>query len=56
MKKTLRPELVEEQVFEAATRDLYRTTEPDGVFYYTVFKEVTFFHSSLRFILSEAAL
>jgi trans-aconitate methyltransferase len=32
--------LIERQVFEQGIRDLYRTTEPDGVFCYTFFKAV----------------
>jgi ubiquinone/menaquinone biosynthesis C-methylase UbiE len=32
--------LIEEHVFEQGIKDLYRTTEPDGVFCYTFFKAV----------------
>jgi len=32
--------IVEQDVFEKGIRDLYRTTEPDGVFCYTFFKAV----------------
>ena len=32
--------IIEPQVFETGIRDLYRTTEPDGVFCYTFFKAV----------------
>jgi hypothetical protein len=32
--------LIEQSVFEKGIRDLYRTTEPDGVFCYTFFKAV----------------
>jgi hypothetical protein len=32
--------MVEPQVFEKGVRDLYRTTEPDGVFCYTFFKAI----------------
>jgi len=34
----IRAEIIEPQVFESGIRDLYRTTEPDGVFCYTFFK------------------
>jgi SAM-dependent methyltransferase len=32
--------LIEPEIFDAGVRDLYRTTEPDGVFCYTFFKGV----------------
>jgi hypothetical protein len=32
--------LIAESVFDLGIRDLYRTTEPDGVFCYTFFKAV----------------
>jgi hypothetical protein len=32
--------LIERQVFEKGVRDLYRTSEQDGVFCYTFFKAV----------------
>jgi hypothetical protein len=32
--------IVEQPVFDAGIRDLYRTAEPDGVFCYTFFKAV----------------
>jgi ubiquinone/menaquinone biosynthesis C-methylase UbiE len=34
----MRAELLETDIFEKGVRDLYRTTEPDGVFCYTFFK------------------
>jgi ubiquinone/menaquinone biosynthesis C-methylase UbiE len=34
----MRAELLEPDIFEKGVRDLYRTTEPDGVFCYTFFK------------------
>jgi ubiquinone/menaquinone biosynthesis C-methylase UbiE len=36
----IKAEIVEPHVFEKGIRDLYRTTEPDGVFCYTFFKAV----------------
>ena len=36
----IKAEIIEPQVFEKGIRDLYRTTEPDGVFCYTFFKAV----------------
>src|SRR5271157_843878 len=36
----LKAGIVEQDVFEKGIRDLYRTTEPDGVFCYTFFKAV----------------
>jgi hypothetical protein len=32
--------LIEENVFDQGIRDLYRTTEADGVFCYTFFKAI----------------
>jgi len=31
---------MEASSFDASVRDLHRTTEPDGVFYYTFFNDV----------------
>jgi ubiquinone/menaquinone biosynthesis C-methylase UbiE len=36
----IQAEIIEPHVFEKGIRDLYRTTEPDGVFCYTFFKAV----------------
>ncbi len=38
--KALKANLIEETVFDAGIRDLYRTAQPDGVFCYTFFKAV----------------
>jgi hypothetical protein len=32
--------IIEQKVFDKGIRDLYRTTEPDGVFCYTFFKAI----------------
>jgi hypothetical protein len=34
----IRAGLLDQHIFERGIRDLYRTTEPDGVFCYTFFK------------------
>jgi len=38
--QALQAGLIEPQIFEKGIRDLYRTTEADGVFCYTFFKAV----------------
>jgi hypothetical protein len=39
-KAAIKAGIVEQNVFEQGIRDLYRTTEADGVFCYTFFKAI----------------